>query len=260
MRNMTRLACLACLSVGLAAAPIGFGFQDGSSLVAYAKGGNGGGNGGGGGNGHGGKGAGKSSASTSKSTSGSKRHVGQSKDPIAATLDNLFGKKKKSDTKKAVTRTERKPARKAAVATTETAAVKPEKAKLAGLNSLKRNYHAYMNSSDPRMVALSAYALAYAQFELENGTEVSPTDPALGDEALREALLAAANPNRVEQYGDDYIDEATLTWAKDVLGVGPSVGKIDEIRDSLAAQQAEEIETGETEPVADEPEIVVEVQ
>ena len=37
--------------------------------------------------------------------------------------------------------------------------IKPKNfnAKLAGLNSLKRNYHAYLNSNSPRMAAISAF-------------------------------------------------------------------------------------------------------
>ena len=60
---------------------------------------------------------------------------------------------------------------------------------------------------------------------------------AVSDEALEAALLAAANRNRVEQYGDDYIDDEILKWAKNVLGVGDAEGKIDEISDFLAESE-----------------------
>ena len=54
------------------------------------------------------------------------------------------------------------------------------------------------------------------------------------DEALKDALLDAANENRVAQYGEeDYVNEDVMDWAKGVLGVGEAVGKIDEVRDSL---------------------------
>ena len=53
------------------------------------------------------------------------------------------------------------------------------------------------------------------------------------DEALRAALLDAANKNRVQQYGDDYLDDNVMDWARDVLGVGDDFGKIDEVRESL---------------------------
>ena len=41
-----------------------------------------------------------------------------------------------------------------------------------------------------------------------------------------------ANENRVREYGDDYVDEEMLDWAKQVLGVGDYDGKIDEIREA----------------------------
>ena len=46
-------------------------------------------------------------------------------------------------------------------------------------------------------------------------------------------MLDAANKNRVAQYGEDYIDEDIMGWAKDVLGVGDAFGKIDEVQDTL---------------------------
>ncbi|THV38020.1 hypothetical protein FAA86_04240 [Rhizobium rosettiformans W3] len=108
--------------------------------------------------------------------------------------------------------------------------IRPLKADLAGLNSLNRNYHAYLNSADPRMSAIRDYAVTYATYELASGIDTLPTDVTLGDEALRAALEAAAKPGAV-------IDDDTLAWAKDVLGVGPAVGKIDEIREDLAAAE-----------------------
>ena len=61
------------------------------------------------------------------------------------------------------------------------------------------------------------------------------------DQALTEALLAAANPNRVEEYGADaYVDDEMLSWAKDLLGVGEAEGKIDEVRESLEAEAQEQ--------------------
>ncbi|THK36532.1 hypothetical protein EHS39_18825 [Ensifer sp. MPMI2T] len=95
----------------------------------------------------------------------------------------------------------------------------------AKLNSLNRNYHAYLNSNDPRMAAISAYATAYAEFEAENGPDAIPTDPALSDEALRQALESFTK--------DGVVSDDTLADAKEILGVGPAVGKIDEIRATL---------------------------
>jgi hypothetical protein len=53
------------------------------------------------------------------------------------------------------------------------------------------------------------------------------------DEALKAALLDAANENRVAEFGDDYVDDEMMDWAKDLLGVGDAVGKIDEVRETL---------------------------
>ncbi|MEI2297061.1 hypothetical protein [Ensifer sp. MJa1] len=94
-----------------------------------------------------------------------------------------------------------------------------------GFRSLNRNYHAYLNANDPKMAAISAYAVAYAEFEAENGEDAIPTDPALSDEALRDALASFTKDGVVT---DEMVDEA-----KGILGVGPDVGKIDEIRDTL---------------------------
>ena len=58
------------------------------------------------------------------------------------------------------------------------------------------------------------------------------------DEALAEALLAAANENRVNEYGaENYVDDEMLNWAKDLLGVDDAVGKIDQMREALEAEQ-----------------------
>ena len=207
-------------------------------------------------------------------------------------------------------------------------AAKPKNfhAKLAGLNSLNRNYHAYLNSNSPRMAAISAFVMASAEFDLAqeqvaeataaladaqadfaaavNAAALTPYDGAVGvydaptveslaerlndlnnatvapedladweaevaavenlldsaeatavagtttsldeaelaaetasvgtdDEALKAALLDGANANRVAQYGDDYVDQEMMDWAKDLLGVGEAYGKIDEVRETL---------------------------
>ncbi|NKM59418.1 hypothetical protein GFL21_33990, partial [Rhizobium anhuiense] len=98
-------------------------------------------------------------------------------------------------------------------------------AQMAGLNSLKRNYRALMHTSDPRMTAIAAYAMAYAQYELDNGIEPAADDPLLGDEALEDALASATKTGQVSP--------AVLAEAKSILGVGEANGKIDQIRASL---------------------------
>ncbi|TYC63336.1 hypothetical protein FMN50_03080 [Rhodobacterales bacterium] len=197
-------------------------------------------------------------------------------------------------------------------------------ARLGRLNSLKRNYNAYLNSKDPHLASVAAYVQASLAYEssaadlvqseaalaelkaafdgiianitpyddfayqglttetlqdrladlqdtdtsaftedemaaydaevaalgnaLESSefTSLSDADTALqdqkselealsasiSDEALADALLEMANENRVREYGDDYVDEPMLEWAKEVLGVGDYQGTIDEIREA----------------------------
>ena len=77
------------------------------------------------------------------------------------------------------------------------------------------------------------------------GGEVAPDaatgadDAAVGtdDEALKEALLDAANETASSSMVDDYVDDEIMDWAKDLLGVGDDFGKIDEVRESLEASE-----------------------
>ena len=186
------------LALGLAIAPAAAGMS-GFATTALAKGGHGGGNGGGNGGGHGGGGG--------KSASGKSKEHGKSSQKAQRT------KADRSKTK------------------TSKASVTKDVAKTPGLRSLNRNYHAYLNSKDPRMTAVAAYALAYAEFEAENGVDAIPTDPALSDEALREAL-AGFTKNGV-------VTDAALDEAKSILGVGAEVGKIDQIRESLPSDESD---------------------
>ncbi|KQY12477.1 hypothetical protein ASE23_28010 [Rhizobium sp. Root73] len=182
--------------------------------VAYAKDGNG--NDGGGGRGNGNGGGRGSSASSDHGKSGDARSDKKGKADRTdrnPTLKSLFTSGKKSD--KAIE----------AEKSVKTVNVKAAHSNTAGINSLNRNYHAYLNSNDPRMAAVSAYAIAYAEFEAENGTDVVPTNPALSDEALRDALASFTKDGVVTDYA--------LDRAKDILGVGPEFGKIDQIRDTL---------------------------
>ena len=222
------------------------GSFDGSA--AYAKGGNGGGNGNGngggnsGGNGNGGgngKGGGSSNAGgkgqsdkadkgKSASAKGAAKSSDKAKTPVAETAKKTSQEVKVA--KEAVPLKARK-----IVALPETApvpdpAAKVEEqnlhAKLAGLNSLQRNYHAYLNSRSSRFAPV---------FDFVVGSAEGMTD--LDQAVLRQALLDAANENRVAQYGDDYLDAKVMGWAENVLGVGPAVGKIDEVRNSMLTDE-----------------------
>ena len=102
---------------------------------------------------------------------------------------------------------------------------KADTAERAGLSSLKRNYHAYLNSNDPRFADVFAYVRGYAEYEVANGVDAIPPGAAYSDETLREALATAA--------GTTTISDASLEWAKGILGVGDEIGKIDQVRETL---------------------------
>lgn len=215
--SITKIIGRGIVALTIAFAPPAIGAFDVTG-VAYAKDGNGNGNGNGGGGGHGNSNGGDrgASANSDHGKSGDARSDKKGKadrTDRAPTLNSLFTFGKKSD--KAIK----------AEKTTKTANVKAVHSNTAGINSLNRNYHAYLNSNDPRMAGVSAYAIAYAEFEAENGTDVIPTDPALSDEALRDALASFTK--------DGVVTDDTLDRAKDILGVGPEFGKIDQIRDTL---------------------------
>lgn len=363
---LTTCAIFAITAVADFSTPSGHGFGTVASAQAGNGNGNGGGNGGGRGGGNGGgnagghgKGGGVSAggrgngngrgnggvfgksgglmgALTGKSKSSSSKKSGQS---LFGNLGLGFGRDK---TKTASTGKRNSKARAAKVdlASVPVPSAKPGKeknfnAKLAGLNSLNRNYHAYMNAQDPRMAAIRSFVMASADYDiaaasldeaLENlglaedafassvaslydglttydgfsltepdltslesrltdleklettelsedeanavQAEIDALNAALSgdeaaslrdvqdsvddaqksvdeladqvtDEALKEALLDAANKNRVEEYGvENYVDEEMLDWAKDVLGVDDAYGKIDQVREALESEEA----------------------
>ena len=306
-------SCLLIGAAGLAFAAlpvnlesIAFGSPESSS--AFAKSDHGGGNGGGNGGGHGHSGERGKSGGVGAGQSGRLRTI------VGEQTHRAKGKKA-TDTRVAKSSKEKSSKKKDAeveLAALPDVALVPEPkekslhARLAGLNSLNRNYHAYLNSKDPRMESIRAFVMASANLDvlgdaeadfqakldeanlqafdnapgvyddpslqdlqdrldvLEN-TTVAPEDmeawqaevdglkAVLGseeakalseaemqadivgtdDEALREALVDAANRNRIAQYGDDYVNDDVMDWAKDVLGVGDRVGKIDEVRETL---------------------------
>lgn len=283
MHRIGNLALAACISTTLAAVPVGLDLKDPSKLTtasAFAKeGNNGGGNGGnGGGKGGGsdksggsdkGRGGDKSSSKNTNrgksETAHARADTKEKKDPIARALGKLFGNEDAKGKTKVASVEKSKPSKKVTSPVTTTAKLKqapkekPLSAKLGSLNSLKRNYHAYMNAQDPRMAAIRAYVMAYAQFELENGIDAVPVDPALSDEALSAALLSAANKKIDTALPGEpaVVDPEVMGWAKDVLGVGPSVGKIDQVREELASQQPADVVDQPTEPDPEQPTDVV---
>ena len=209
--SITRIIGRGIVALTVAVAPAAIG-TFGVAGVAYAKDGNGNGGGGGGGNG-GGRGGNASSDHGKSGDARSDKKGKADRTDRTPTLKSVFTFGKKSDNSIKAEKT------------TKTAHVKAARSNTAGISSLNRNYHAYLNSNDPRMAAVSAYAIAYAEFEAENGTDAIPIDPALSDEALRDALASFTK--------DGVVTDDTLDRAKDILGVGLEFGKIDQIRDTL---------------------------
>jgi hypothetical protein len=201
---------------------------------ALAKGGNGGGNGNGGGRSgeHGKSGEAHGKSGDAPGRSGGVRAGPESPGGLLKSIfgQETHGAKKKGSADSKVARSTRKSSRALELAALpDSALVPPAKpdqgnlhARLAGLNSLQRNYHAYLNSQSPRFSPIFDYVRDSAEGVL---------DP--DDVALRQALLDAANDNRVAQYGDDYLNDDVMDWSKDVLGVGDADGKIDQVRDTL---------------------------
>lgn len=190
----------ASLGLVLAVAPLG-GTAIGFVQTAFAKGGNGGGNGNGGGHGEGKSGHEKSGGDDTSSTSANTATTQGASSSLRAHHPDKHSR--------------------AHSASAKTHLSKPGEG---GLSSLRRDYHAYLNSKDPKMAALSAYVKAYAEFEIQYGTTAVPTDPALSDTALRSALAQLSNKPVTDQ---------TLAEAKSILGVGTNTGKIAEVRDAL---------------------------
>jgi hypothetical protein len=207
LMSITKIVGRSVVALTIALAPAAVG-TFGVTGVAQAKDGNG--NGGGG---HGSDGGRGGRASSDHGKSGDARSDKKGKADRTPTLKSLFTFGKKSDKANKAEKS------------VKTANAKAAHSNTAGINSLNRNYHAYLNSNDRRMAAVSAYAIAYAEFEAETGTDVMPTDPALSDEALRDALASFTK--------DGVVTDDILNRAKDILGVGPQFGKIDQIRDTL---------------------------
>lgn len=227
----TKLIARSIVALTLAVAPMAaasLGLID----SAYAKGGNGGGGGGNGGGNGGGSGSGGSGGSGGSSHGSGSSH-GKSDNSRASKGTKSERSTEKSHHKSETSGSKSKTAKSAkvekaarSVAIVSDPVVEPvTPGATPGFRSLNRNYHAYLNSNDPKMAAISAYAVAYAHFEAENGVDAIPADPALSDEALREALASFTRDGVVS---DDMVDEA-----KGILGVGPANGKIDEIRETL---------------------------
>jgi hypothetical protein len=89
---------------------------------------------------------------------------------------------------------------------------------------------------DAELTALTAVldtaapALATAETAAALAQEAAATAAAaIDDEALEAALVAAANKNRLAEYGDSYVDAEMIGWARDVLGVAAPAAPIEEV-------------------------------
>ncbi|MFB2603047.1 hypothetical protein ACE04B_13675, partial [Rhizobium phaseoli] len=234
--RLSRFLGVLCLSTTVALSPLTI--VSTGLPPAFAKGGNGGGNGGGGGGGgHGGGGGSHGGGSGSGNSGGSHGGGGSNSGGTGKSGTHSSGKTENGRSAKGAgqaksakqTVSTKGSAKKTTIASAPAAKIaKKPAAELAGLNSLKRNFHALMNTADPRMAAISAFATAYAQYELANGAAPPADDPALGDAALAAALASATKTGTVSP--------EALSWAKDTLGVGTAVGTIDQMRETMAAQ------------------------
>ncbi|ENN85406.1 hypothetical protein RHSP_52622 [Rhizobium freirei PRF 81] len=206
------------LGLALAVAPMG-GTALGFIGAAFAKGGNGGGNGNGGGHGEGKSDHDKSGRDRDRddvSRTSTTTTTTTTQDDPSSLKPHHFDRDSDRHSK------------------AHHASSKTHTAKLEGsLHSLGRNYHAYLNSKDPKMAALSAYVKSYAEFEMKYGTTAVPTDPALSDNALRSAL---------QQLSNKPVTNQELAEAKSILGVGTNTGKIEEVREALE-RKAEKLES-----------------
>lgn len=346
------LFALSATAFLLGSFPEGLSHHELGLSSALAKSSNAGRNGNGGGNAS--KPDNASSGKPSKESAGlnSNSRASDGKKPMI--LEKLFGKQKTQKAaisikpeKSKVKQVAAKPSQKSKKsADALLASVGPKEknlnAKLAGLNSLKRNFNAYINSNDPPIIEMRAFIEASIAYEdavkeaadaqkllddaklafatlagqivsndgafdytagtvgtmatrlealnlvdvtlltaeqvvaldaeklalqsaleseeaktlaaaettaAEAETAVAEMAGTADDAALTEALLAAANKNRVAEYGDAYVDAALLDWAKNLLGVGDAYGKIDEIRSATAlaeepAPVAEPVKSG----------------
>ena len=248
--SISRAFLVASIAIAVAASPIApllSDYHDG----AWAKGGgggNGGGNGGGGNGGGGGggsNGGGNGGSNDGGGNGGGSRSGGEARGGGKAashgSKSNSRASGKSAKSAHAAKTAKAGPAAKTAPVGRSKADVRRQReiakskntnpaAQRAGLNSLNRNYRALVSAADPRLSALSAYVTAYAAYEIANGVEPPVDDPVLGDAALATALGAASKTGMVT--------EDAISWGKEVLGIGPAFGKIDELRQSLELQAA----------------------
>jgi hypothetical protein len=263
----------ALCGAAVSALPFDLGSSGFGTNGAYAKSENGGGNGGG----HGGNGGGNGGKGGASEKGGS-----QGKSASAAGQNKASVGKIDRKAAKIAAKQQRSVAKQQQVA-----AVAKEKnlnAKLGRLNSLKRNINAYINSKSPNFAAVQAFVMGAAEAGVTLAAEqdklqalndeltalqgiAAPTQaqldrigvlPGLITEqqglvaAAEQGVAAAEDPAALagalnEMSNKQPVDDDVVSWAEGVLGVGPAVGKIDEMREVLdAAAEEAAAETAET--------------
>ena len=208
MKLTRNLAVAAVSALAVSAVPLNFESVSLGSLEpssAFAKGGNGHGNGG-----HGNGGGKAGGHGMSGDAHGRSEGVRGGQQSPGMRLKSIFGQDthgaKNRSTASKVARSRKSPRAIEVATVPDTAPVptaKPDQgalhARLAGLNSLQRNYHAYINSQSPRFAGIFAFVRDSAEGVL-----------GLDEADLKQALLDAANQNRVAQYGDDYLNDDVM--------------------------------------------------
>jgi hypothetical protein len=278
---MTRLRYLILSSISalaLAAAPLQIDLAKLTldQSLAFAKGGNG--NGGNGGNGNGGNGGSRGGASNGKSAGGSKtdgaKGQGQQASALGRSLGSLLGgnkEKAKSErragkakvTVAATGPSKRQKHAKQQVAVLPETVVPPEvkpknfNAKLGALNSLKRNYQAYIHAKSPRFAPVAAFVMASAQYELAvEAVTAGELSLAKAQEDFAATVAAAqltAYDGTVDAYNDATVESlgARLNTLKAITEVDPALeaerlAEIAAIESVLAGTEAKSVTDAQT--------------
>ncbi len=205
MRKIPYLAVCTISAFAMAALPIQIDIASKSfdTPVAHAKSGNGGKGGSGGKSGSkgGSSSNGKSASANGRGKGG--QHVASAS--VGKAFQSVFGNKSaQKRAEKRVAKSKVKSAKannrtlKTQIATLPEAVSKPNAkpknfhAKLGALNSLKRNYHAYLNSQSPRFAAVAAFVKASAAYELAlDSLKVSEQDLLAAQQAFSAAVAGA---------------------------------------------------------------------
>ncbi|PSJ57582.1 hypothetical protein C7I85_21680 [Mesorhizobium soli] len=121
-------------------------------------------------------------------------------------------------------------------------------AKLGGLNSLKRNFNAFLNAKDPKFAAIRSYVMASANYDLTEAELAKATAALAAADAKFAASVGAIQPHDDFSYTPDLttadlearlgdlkaIDPSTLD-AGAAAAVAAEIGALNSVLDSAAA-------------------------